>query len=206
MAADPTQIPTPSVAPVDTTVQDKISVVPMRRRHLRAVTVIENEVNPHPWSLSLFSGELRMPASRAWIVATEGYDVLGFAGLMVVHEEGHITNLAVHPNHQRRQVASRMLADLLDDAVDRGVEDVTLEVRSSNGAAQALYAGFGFAPGGVRRGYYQNDKEDAIIMWANGIGSDLERTRRVDIRRKVALDSAGGTIANRTSSKVGEAK
>ncbi len=165
-----------------------VSIVAMRRRHLRAITVIEKEVNPHPWSMNLFSGELRMPASRIWFTAIEGNDVLGFSGLMVTHDEGHITNIAVHPDHHRRGIGSRLLLALFNAGVEAGVMDVTLEVRASNGPAQALYSAFGFAPGGIRKGYYQDNSEDAIVMWANCIGSGAEVDRRAVIRDRFVPD------------------
>lgn len=165
-----------------------VSIVAMRRRHLRAVTVIEQAVNPHPWSLNLFSGELRMPSSRIWFTAIEGNDVLGFSGLMVTHDEAHITNIAVHPDHHRRGIGSRLLLALFNAGVEAGVMDVTLEVRASNGAAQAMYSAFGFAPGGIRRDYYQDNSEDAVIMWANDVGSRAELDRRAAIRDRLLPD------------------
>lgn len=157
---------------------DGVVVTGMRRRHLRAVTSIERQVNPHPWSYSLFAGELRMPTSRAWLVARAGHRVVGFAGLMVVLDEGHITNLAVDPEFHRRHVATRMLMVLFDQAVERGVCDLTLEVRVSNLPARELYRRFGFAPGGVRPRYYQDNHEDALVMWAHDIASPDQVHRR----------------------------
>ncbi len=172
-----------------------VQVTTMRRRHLRAVTVIEKEVNPHPWSLNLFAGELKLPKSRKWLVAVEGNDLLGFAGLMHTDGEGHVTNIAVHPEHHRRGIGTLLLLDLMDLAVGVGVVDATLEVRAGNGAAQAMYARFGFAPGGIRRSYYRDNSEDAIIMWATGIDQEAELERRARIRG--ALGPTGGSLWHR---------
>jgi ribosomal-protein-alanine N-acetyltransferase len=161
-----------------------VIVTGMRRRHLRAVTAIERQVNPHPWSHGLFAGELRMPSSRAWVVARARTRVVGFGGLMTVLDEGHITNVAVDPEFHRRHVATRMLLVLASEAVDRGVVDLTLEVRASNRAAQRLYQRFGFAPGGIRRRYYQDNGEDALVMWAH----DIAASEAVD--RRAAIDAA----------------
>jgi ribosomal-protein-alanine N-acetyltransferase len=125
-----------------------------------------------------------MPSSRAWVVARAGHRVVGFGGLMVVLEEGHITNEAVDPEFHRRHVATRMLLVLASEAVDRGVVDLTLEVRASNRAAQRLYQRFGFAPGGIRRRYYQDNGEDALVMWAH----DIAASEAVD--RRAAIDAA----------------
>lgn len=149
--------------------RDGIVIGPMKRRHLRAVTVIEKAANPHPWSHSLFAGELRMPTSRHWLVARDNRQVVGFAGLMWNVDEGHITNFAVHGDHRRRHVATRLLLAQCRDAIDLGVTQLTLEVRVSNEAARALYGRFGFGPGGVRRGYYNDNGEDALIMWVHDI-------------------------------------
>jgi [ribosomal protein S18]-alanine N-acetyltransferase len=157
---------------------DGVLVVPMRRRHLRGVVAIEQQVSHRPWSLALFLGELRMPTSRLYLVALDGHQVVGFAGLMQTADEGHVTNVGVHPDHRRRHVASRLLEQHREQAADRGVRDATLEVRVSNTAAQGLYRRFGFVPGGVRRNYYSDIGEDALIMWAHGIDEGPGRERR----------------------------
>jgi ribosomal-protein-alanine N-acetyltransferase len=155
-----------------------VVISPMRRRHLRGVVAIENRVNHRPWSQSLFAGELRLPDTRRYVVALDGPVVAGFAGVMYTGFEAHVTNIAVDPDRRREQIASRLLLTLLDDCRTRGVEEVTLEVRMSNEAAQALYHRFGFAPGGVRPNYYADISEDALIMWAHDLGSD-EMERRL---------------------------
>ncbi len=158
---------------------DGVVVVPMRRRHLRGVVEIESRSNPRPWSLSLFQGELRQPTSRRWVVALDGHRVVGFAGLMLTGAEGHVTNIAVEPDERRRHIATRMLVVLFREAIRLGLEDLTLEVRMSNRDAQEMYRRFGFCPGGVRPNYYSDIKEDALIMWAHGIGTD-EGLARLD--------------------------
>jgi len=146
-------------------------IAPMRRRHLRGVVAIERQANPRPWSLRLFEGELKMPTSRLYLVALDAHEVSGYVGLMITLDEGHITNLAVHPDRRRQHIATMMLLVLMRQAVERNVADVTLEVRMGNQAAQDLYRRFGFAPGGVRKNYYAESGEDALIMWAHGIDS-----------------------------------
>lgn len=161
-------------APVADVSVDGVVIGLMRRRHLRAVSAIEQSVNPHPWSQSLFAGELRMPTSRHWLVARDNRQVLGFAGLMWNVDEGHITNFAVHAGHRRRHVATRMLLAQFRDAIALGITQLSLEVRMSNEAARSLYGRFGFSPGGVRRGYYNDNGEDALVMWVHDIdGADF---------------------------------
>lgn len=151
---------------------DTIVVVPMRRRHLRGVMAIEERTNHRPWSMGLFMGELRMPTSRSYVVALDGHEVTGFCGLMLTGDEGHITNIAVHPERRRRAIAARMMLVTMRRAEQLGLSSITLEVRMSNAAAQELYRRFGFAPGGIRRNYYQDVGEDGLIMWAHDIDTD----------------------------------
>ena len=171
-----------------------VHIVPMRRRHLRGVVAIEQVTNHRPWSLGLFMGELRMPTSRHYLVALDGHLVVAFCGLMIIGDEGHITNIAVHPDHRRRSIASRLMLATMRRAVAEGLSGVTLEVRASNVAAQELYRRFGFAPGGIRRNYYADLREDALIMWAHDLDSDRYQVRLDDI--EAALPSplpAGAT-------------
>jgi ribosomal-protein-alanine N-acetyltransferase len=151
---------------------DAIVVAPMRRRHLRGVMAIEERTNHRPWSMGLFMGELRMPTSRSYVVALDGHEVAGFCGLMLTGDEGHITNIAVHPDRRRRAIAARLMLVTMRRAVELGLCSITLEVRMSNTAAQELYRRFGFAPGGIRRNYYQDVGEDGLIMWAHDIDTD----------------------------------
>lgn len=152
-----------------------VTVVAMRRRHLRAVLAIEERVYPRPWSPSLFASELAQPDTRRYLVALApraarlpipARQVVGYAGVMVAVGEAHVTTVAVHPEHHRRKVASRLLVALLSEAISLGAEAATLEVRLANRGAQRLYGGFGFVPAGVRPGYYAETGEDALIMWA----------------------------------------
>ncbi len=178
-------------------VDDGVLVAPMRRRHLRGVVSIEQRTNHRPWSHGLFLGELRMPTSRSYVVALDRHRVLGFAGLMLTGAEGHITNIAVDPDHRRRHLATRMLLVQFREAHRFGLEDLTLEVRMSNTAAQELYRRFGFAPGGVRRNYYSDIKEDALIMWAHGIDTDAARARVAGIEADLPVVLHDGVSGDR---------
>lgn len=149
-----------------------VYVVPMRRRHLRAVLRIETLVYPRPWSHSLFLSELALRGSRAYFVARVGRDVVGYAGLMISGDDAHITTIAVDPAQHRRKIGTRLLLVLTREALARGARHMTLEVRLSNHAAQDLYRRFGFGPVGVRKNYYQETNEDALVMWVHEIDSD----------------------------------
>lgn len=174
-----------------------ITVVPLRRRHLRQVLAIERDVYPRPWSPALFAAELERRDSRRYVVALAsrrqagpgtrllGREVVGYTGLILqpggapegvggpetAGSEAHVTTVAVHPHHHRRKVASRLLHALLVEARGLGVRAVTLEVRVANRGAQRLYAAFGFVGVGVRPGYYSETGEDALIMWLHDLQS-----------------------------------
>lgn len=164
-----------SIEPADLAV----TITPMRRRHLRSVLRIEQQVYPRPWSVGLFMGELALRSSRLYVVARVGTTVVGYAGMMFVVDDGHITTIAVDPAWQRLGIATRLLLCIVRQGVARDVKNMTLEVRMSNVGAQHLYRRFGFAPAGVRRGYYVENAEDALVMWAHDV--DLAPTaQRLD--------------------------
>lgn len=146
-----------------------VHVTPMRRRHLRAVLRIEEQVYPRPWSASLFLSELALRSTRAYFVAKVGRDVVGYAGLLTSFEDGHVTTIAVAPECQRQGMGTRLLVAIAHEATARGARNLTLEVRLSNHGAQALYQRFGFGPVGVRKSYYQDTSEDALVMWVHDV-------------------------------------
>ena len=92
-------------------------------------------------------------------------ELMGYVGLWMIAGEGHITNVAVHPDHRGQGVAKVLLKLMLDYCEEQGISDVTLEVRPSNEPALRLYRGFGFREEGRRPHYYENDGEDALILW-----------------------------------------
>ncbi len=161
-----------------------VHLVPMRRRHLRSVLRIEAQVYPRPWSLSLFMSELALRSTRAYTVVRADGMVVGYSGLMLLGEDAHVTTIAVDPEWHRRGIATRMLIHMARTAVARGARHLTLEVRVTNTAAQALYRKFGFTPAGVRKNYYAETNEDALVMWANDIDDHAyaERLRRLEAR------------------------
>lgn len=161
-----------------------VLIEPMRSRHLRAVRRIDAAVYPRPWSMALYQQELARGASRVYRVARVDGSVVGYGGLMVVGTDGHVTSVAVDPEWQGRQIATRLVLAVARGAVLAGCEALTLEVRLSNRRAQELYRRFGFAPVGLRKDYYtdRGTKEDALIMWADDVSESpyLERLREIE--------------------------
>jgi len=157
---------------------DGIVIEPMRRRDLPAIEPIEAVSYPKPWSNGVFTSELDLAkrGHRYYIVGRRNGELVGYAGLMFAVDDAHVTNIATSPTHRRSGVATRLLAELAWEAIARGSAALTLEVRTSNTGAQALYAAFGFVPVGVRQKYYENT-EDAIVMWCHDIGDPAYRQR-----------------------------
>ncbi|MGC8514254.1 MAG: ribosomal protein S18-alanine N-acetyltransferase [Acidimicrobiales bacterium] len=171
-----------------------VHLAPMRRRHLRRVLEIEHKVYPNPWTLGLFLSELGQPRDRFYVVARITGKVAGYAGLMIGYEESHVTNIAVDPSWQRHQVATRLLINLHGAALKHSTRNMTLEVRLSNAPAQAMYRQFGFETEGIRKNYYVENQEDALVMWAHDIDSDAYLRRIEQIKsaiRGVTVDETG---------------
>jgi len=149
------------------------AVIEIRRLSLHdldAIERIENAVYPTPWSRSMFAGELAKPSS----LSLGGFDpdsgrLIAYLIVSRYVDAWHIMNLAVHPGWRRAGVASRLLDELLDLTAGDRRRGYTLEVRVSNTAAIVLYERFGFEASGVRRGYYTDNREDALIMWKDPI-------------------------------------
>lgn len=120
-----------------------------------------------PWSRESLLHELTENPLAAYFVAELEDRVIGYVGLWAIVDEGHITNVAVSPDYRRMQVGSALIKTMLEVTEKAGLVRHTLEVRASNEPAKGLYKKFGFEEAGVRKGYYEDNGEDAIIMWRN---------------------------------------
>jgi [ribosomal protein S18]-alanine N-acetyltransferase len=138
-------------------------------RHLDAIETIERSAYPTPWSRSMFASELAKPTSIC-LGAFEGEDLVGYVINSRYVDAWHVMNVAVDPRHQRRGVATMLLEHLFELTRDDERRGYTLEVRVSNEEAIALYEKLGFEPRGIRRGYYTDNREDALIMWRDARG------------------------------------
>src|SRR2546428_9511864 len=132
----------------------ELEISRMKRRHLKGVMAIEREVYPRPWSPSLFLSEMSELHNRAYLVARSGRDVIGYGGVICYGDEAHITTIAVDPDHHRRKIGTRIVYELLREAIEMGARAGSLEVRMSNWGAQRLYGRVGVRPGGGRQGDY----------------------------------------------------
>ena len=148
-------------------------------RDLDAIEQIERVSYRTPWSRSMFASELAKPSSLSFGAVDESGVLVGYLVLSRYVDAWHVMNVAVAPERRRQGVASALLQRLLELTKDDAMRGYTLEVRVSNLGAIHLYERFGFVPKGLRRGYYTDNREDALIMWrdaeAEGIeGSDLD--------------------------------
>ena len=135
----------------------------MDRHHVAQIADLEKLCFSDPWSENSIASELNNPLSL-WLVAEENGNVLGYVGSQTVMDETDMMNIAVHPDHRRRGIAAILITELIDGLKRRGSRMLTLEVRASNAPAIALYTRYGFAQVGLRKNYYRNPKEDALIL------------------------------------------
>ncbi len=126
---------------------------------------IEKLCFPDPWSMDALTFELEGNPRAFYVVAELEGRVVGYAGLWIIGDEGHITNVAVKPGFRNRKIGEGIIGVMIDFTSGEGIAHHTLEVRKSNVPAINLYEKFGFRTEGVRKKYYQNDGEDALIMW-----------------------------------------
>lgn len=129
---------------------------------------IEKLCFPDPWSRDALIYELEENTRAFYIVADLDGQVVGYAGLWWIEDEGHITNVAVKPGFRNRRIGAGIIGVMLDFTSKEGILHHTLEVRRSNEPAISLYEKFGFRTEGVRKKYYLNNGEDALIMWRHG--------------------------------------
>ena len=153
-------------------------------RDLNAIEEIELESYPTPWSRSMFAGELAKPSSVCLgAFEPESGDLLGYMIISRYVDAWHVMNVAVAPAHRRRGIASALLEQLFEKTSGESRRGYTLEVRISNVGAIKLYEQLGFRSRGVRRGYYADNREDALIMWRDpGLSADAEEPRAVGDR------------------------
>ncbi len=135
----------------------------MCSEHVSQVAALEKRCFSDPWSENSVASELENPLSF-WLVAEEEGQILGYVGSQTVLDETDMMNIAVHPDYRRKGIANRLITELIDGLKRRGSRMLTLEVRASNLAAIALYSSYGFQQIGLRKNYYRNPKEDALIL------------------------------------------
>lgn len=132
-----------------------------------AVHRIEEAVFPTPWTLESFEMEMTKNTQATYVVAEEDGAIIGFCGMWIVLDESQITNVAVMPEGRGKGIGENLMREAMRIAREKGCVVMSLEVRVSNDVAQNLYRKLGFQAGGIRKGYYTDNQEDALVMWVN---------------------------------------
>lgn len=136
----------------------------MNPSHVKGVFEVSNLSLEESWNIDSIEKELSNKLAK-YLVALHGDKVIGFVGMWIVFNEGDITNVAVHPDYRKQGVGNLLIDNLITLCKKNNINSLTLEVRESNIPAQSLYKKHGFKEEGVRKNFYNNPKENAIIMW-----------------------------------------
>ncbi|MGG4546380.1 ribosomal protein S18-alanine N-acetyltransferase [Rossellomorea marisflavi] len=132
-----------------------------------AVMEIEEQSFTVPWSREAFISEMEENHLSMYIVIEDEGQIAGYCGVWIVVDEAHITNVAVLPSHRGKGYGELLMRKIMEMAIESGARVMTLEARVSNVSAQSLYRKLGFQDGGIRKRYYSDNQEDAIVMWVN---------------------------------------
>ena len=144
--------------------ENNIIIEPMTLSDIDGVFEVEKSCFEDYWSKDSFKKELSNDVAR-YIVAKLGGKIVGYVGIWLIVDEGHITNVAVHKDYRGQKIGDKLIKSLVELCRKNSILAMTLEVRRSNTIARNLYKKYGFKMVGVRKEYYSDNKEDAIIMW-----------------------------------------
>lgn len=165
---------------------EPMSIAPMADADVREVMRIEQQSFTTTWPANAFYQELHDNKLAHYYVGRLGNSIVAYGGIWVMLEDSHITTIAVAPEYRGRRYGEIMLVRLLDEAISRGASWMTLEVRESNTVAQGLYRKYGFTSVSTRRGYYSDNNENALVMWAGNMKSAIYGNRLRALRSALA--------------------
>lgn len=155
----------------------RLDIVPMVTDDIPAVLHIETLSFQSTWPANAFTNELRDNKLAHYFVGRVDGRIVAYGGIWVILEDSHVTTIAVHPEVRGQRLGEEMLVHLLDEAIERGASWITLEVRETNDVAQKLYRKYGFTVVSTRRGYYSDNNESALVMWAGNLKGTLYASR-----------------------------
>lgn len=155
----------------------KLEIETMTAADLPAVLRIEALSFSTAWPMNAFANEIRDNKLAHYFTGRLEGRIVAYGGIWVILEDSHVTTIAVHPDFRGRKLGEVMLLKLLDEAIAQGASWITLEVRESNDAAQRLYRKYGFTTVSTRRGYYSDNGENALVMWAGNLKGELYAAR-----------------------------
>ncbi|MDD3840509.1 MAG: ribosomal protein S18-alanine N-acetyltransferase [Clostridia bacterium] len=144
---------------------NSILIEKMRLEHIDRVLDIERLCFNNTWTRESFEMEITQNRCAYYVVARYSNKVVGYGGMWIIIDEAHVTNIAVHPEYRGMGVGNKIMEHLIDICVEKDLVGITLEVRKSNVIAKNLYKKYGFEEKGIRRSYYLDTNEDALIMW-----------------------------------------
>lgn len=147
--------------------EENIRFRQMTEDDIDQIVKIEQACFPNPWKRESFENELRLNKFALYIVIEDDKEVFGYCGVWVIIDEAHITNIALLPHYRGKKYGEALLRKVMELAKFNGAKTMTLEVRVSNHIAQSLYRKLGFQEGAIRKNYYEDNQEDAIVMWVN---------------------------------------
>jgi [ribosomal protein S18]-alanine N-acetyltransferase len=159
-----------------------LQIEPMTTADLRDVLAIERASFATTWPSDSFYNELHTNKLAHYYVGRIDGKIVAYGGIWVIFEDSHITTIAVDPSYRGMRYGERLLLYLLDQAIERSASWMTLEVRESNVGAQQLYRKYGFTTVTTRKGYYSDNNENALVMWAGNLKGDLYRARLAALR------------------------
>ena len=164
----------------------EIYISKMTAADIEKVIEIESEAyGEHHWSKSSFYDEMQNNLAKYYVAKTLDGELVGYAGTWHIIDEGHITTIAVKKSHLRKHIGEAIIVKIIEDCYEAKVKYLTLEVRVSNEPAIGLYTKYGFNSLGTRKGYYQDNNEDALIMWTENIFYDKFKTKFVENKEKL---------------------
>ncbi|SDN50655.1 ribosomal protein S18-alanine N-acetyltransferase [Bacillus sp. OK048] len=139
----------------------------MNEEDIDQILEVEHASFTTPWSREAFYNEIYNNKFAVYIVLEEDHKIIGYCGAWIVIDETHVTNIAILPSYRGKKLGEALLGKMMSVAKDMGARSMTLEVRVTNQVAQSLYRKFGFQNGGIRKNYYSDNQEDALVMWVN---------------------------------------
>jgi len=155
----------------------RLDISPMILDDIPAVLEIEVQSFQSTWPPNAFANEIRDNKLAFYFVGRLDGRIVAYGGIWVILEDSHVTTIAVAPELRGQRLGEEMLVRLLDEAIARGASWITLEVRESNEPAQRLYRKYGFTVVSTRRGYYSDNNESALVMWAGNLKGALYASR-----------------------------
>lgn len=139
----------------------------VNKNDIEELLKIEHESFTLPWTREAFQNEFSINQFAVYVGLEDEGKLIGYCGVWIIIDEAHITNVAILPEYRGRKLGEALMRKVMELAIEREVKTMTLEVRMSNEVAQSLYRKLGFQDGGIRKNYYSDNQEDALVMWVN---------------------------------------